>query len=257
MVLYTLYRSVWGAADLSTGDSMSVRAEPRKAATDVKVGRSVAEVLRSRILSGDLVPGQRLIEADLLAELDVGRSAIREAFVQLDAEGLVELRHQRGAAVMRLSRRDMAEHFAVRERLEGLAAYLAAERIEMEGHREWLTAQRQLWLRAEMSQNERAHMEENIPFHEGIVRMAGNGRLADALRRMQIPAYRQKFMQLFDETHRRRAVDDHLMMIDAMLAGDPQKAEDCARAHVRRTGELAQQIEGLDGFGAHASAEGR
>jgi DNA-binding GntR family transcriptional regulator len=171
---------------------------------------------------------------------------VREAFVQLDAEGLVELRHQRGAAVMRLSRKGMAEHFSVRERLEGFAAYLAAERVEMKGHREWLRSQRELWTRAEMRQSERTHMEENIPFHDGIVRMAGNGRLAEVLHRMQIPAYRQKFLNLFDEDHRRQAVEDHLMMIDAILEGDPAKAEECARTHVRHTGALAQRIEGLE-----------
>src|SRR5688572_32960683 len=97
---------------------------------DTKAALYAAQAIRTRILEGLLSPGQRLIESDLMAELDVGRSTIREAFLKLDAEGLVELRHQRGAIVRRLTRRDLAELFEVRERLEGLAAALAAARVD-------------------------------------------------------------------------------------------------------------------------------
>lgn len=213
---------------------------------DVKIGRSVAESLRARILSGDFAPGQRLIEADLLAELGVGRSAIREAFLQLDAEGLVELRHQKGAAVTRLSRQEMSDLFAIRERLEGFAASLAAGRVDQPGNREWLLGQRRLWMQAEMLQNERTHMEANTPFHEGIIAMSGNGRLVQMLRRLQIPAYRQRFLRVLNKDRCEESVEDHVMVIDALLAGDGPRAEELMRQHVRRTGELALGIEGLE-----------
>lgn len=214
--------------------------------SEVKVARSVADILRERILKGALAPGQRLIEADLVAELGVSRSALREAFLQLDAEGLVELRHQRGAAVTRINRKEMAELFAVRERLEGFAAYLAARNVDARGNREWLMAQRETWLRAEMVQNERSHMAENIPFHEGLIQMSGNGRLVGILHRMQIPAYRQRFLSVLNLERRRESVREHLAVIDAVLARDADRAEEAMRLHVRRSGELAQMIEGLD-----------
>jgi DNA-binding GntR family transcriptional regulator len=212
---------------------------------EVKVGRSVAQVLRTRILGGELVPGQRLIESDLIEELGVGRSAVREAFVQLDAEGFVELRHQKGATVVRLTRQELADLFAVRERLEGFGAFLAAQRIDEPGHREWLRVQRDNWQRAEMLQNEITHMEENVPFHEGIILMSGNARLVEILRRLHIPAYRQRFLQLLKEDPRRESVEDHLTVIDAILGGHADAAEAAMRLHVRRTGELALQISGL------------
>jgi DNA-binding GntR family transcriptional regulator len=219
--------------------------DPRLHRPDVKIGRSVAEALRAKILSGDLAPGQRLIEADLMAELDVGRSAIREAFLQLDADGLVELRHQKGAAVTKLSRQEMSQLFDIRERLEGFAAFLAAQRIDVTGNRAWLKAQRENWMRAEMLQNERTHMEENSPFHDGIIAMGGNDRLVEVLHRLQVPAYRQRFLKVLDEDRRQESVEDHVMVIDAILAGDAHKAEELMRLHVRRTGELALKIEGL------------
>ena len=213
--------------------------------SEVTVAGGAASMLRERILSGDLAPGQRLIEADLTAEFAISRSALREAFIQLSAEGLVELRHQRGAAVTRLTREDMAELFAVRERLEGFAAFLAAQRVDAPGNREWLEAQRANWLRSEMLQNECTHLDDNIPFHEGVARLGGNDRLIEILRRLQVPAYRLKFLKVLTEERRQESVEDHVMVIDAILAGDAEKAEEMMRLHVKRTGELAQQIDGL------------
>jgi DNA-binding GntR family transcriptional regulator len=223
----------------------SMPVEPR-GRNDVKVANGISDVLRRRILSGDVAPGQRLIEADLVGEFEVSRSAVREAFIQLDAEGLVELRHQRGASVTRLSRKELADLFVVRERLEGLAAFLAAEHAGDPANRAWLEAQRGNWMRAVMIQNERTHMDENVPLHEGIVRMSGNERLAEVLRRLQAPFYRQRFLDLLDEDRRHESVEDHLLIIDALLAGDGAKAEELMRLHVRRAGSLAQQIVGLD-----------
>jgi len=219
--------------------------EVRTAKTDVKVAKTVAEILRARILQGELAPGQRLIESDLQDELEVSRGAIREAFIQLDADGLVELRHQRGAAVTKLNRQEMADLFAVRERLEGFSAFLAAQNVDEGANRAWLKAQRESWMRSEMLHNEIAHMEENIPFHDGLIQMSGNGKLIEVLHRMQIPAYRQRFLKLLDSDRRQESVEDHLMVIDAILAGDAAKAEEMMRLHVRRSGELALSIEGL------------
>ena len=56
------------------------------------VAETLAEQLRSRIVDGVYVGGQRLIEADILEEFDVGRSAVREALKHLEATGLVEIR---------------------------------------------------------------------------------------------------------------------------------------------------------------------
>lgn len=210
--------------------------------THARAATTVASLLRARILDGEFVPGQRLIEADLLDELDVGRSTLREALLQLDADGLVELRHQRGAAVTKLSAQDLADLFGVRERLEGYAACLAAQRINLPGNREWLLSQQEHWQRDEMLTNERRHMEDNVPLHEGIIRMGGNERLVAMLQRLQIPAYRQRFGELLTEQHRRDSVSEHQQIIAALLAGEADKAERAMRRHVRHTGKLALKI---------------
>ncbi|UCE30896.1 MAG: GntR family transcriptional regulator, partial [Burkholderiales bacterium] len=84
--------------------------------------------LREALLEGRFAPGQRLVEADLVATLGVSRSSVRSALERLAAEGLVRLSAHRGAVARRMSRREVEELYAIRERLEGLAAGLAAER---------------------------------------------------------------------------------------------------------------------------------
>jgi len=212
---------------------------------DTKAAMHAAEVIRLKILEGLLSPGQRLIEPDLMSELGVGRSTIREAFLRLDAEGYVELRHQRGAIVKRMTRRDMAELFEVREQLEGLAASLSAGRSGETSNRDWLLEQRARWTDYELRNDALRHMDENVVLHRGIVEMSGNRRLARTLEPMQVPGYRMQYLQLMDGARQAQSSKDHLEIIDAILSGDAARAGRLMRAHVREAGLLAQRIPNL------------
>ena len=97
------------------------------------VVETTATTIRARILDGQYVPGQRLIEGDLTRDLGVGRNAVREALSRLAAEGVVQLEPYRGALVTRPSLGEVEDLFAVRESLEALAAGLAAARIGLPG----------------------------------------------------------------------------------------------------------------------------
>jgi DNA-binding GntR family transcriptional regulator len=220
-------------------------ATPKPKVNATKAAFFAAESIRNMILEGMLAPGQRLIESELMEELDVGRSTIREAFLRLDAEGFVELRHQRGAVVRRLSRADMSELFELRERLEGLGAALAAGNVGVSGNRQWLQDARKLWQQEDVIVNSMRHMAENVQLHRGINRMSGNRRLQRMLEPLQMPGYRVQFLQLLDDKRRRASAAEHIGIIDAILAGDAAKAEKLMREHVRRAGKLAQQLTGL------------
>ncbi|MGE0486355.1 MAG: GntR family transcriptional regulator [Gammaproteobacteria bacterium] len=210
-----------------------------------KTADVAAEYIRRQITEGFLAPGQRLIEAELMTQLAVSRSSLREAFVKLAGAGLVELEHQRGARVRRLSRADMAELFEMREALEGYAAGLAARRVDAGGHRVWLAEARAVWTGTEVLGDALAHMENNVPLHDGLVAMAGNVRLRTTLAQFELPAYRLQFMRLLDRVEREESAREHLAIIDAILGGRAAMAEKRMRAHVRRAGALAQAIPGL------------
>ena len=206
------------------------------------VAETLAEQLRSRIVDGVYVGGQRLIEADILEEFDVGRSAVREALKHLEATGLVEIRRQRGASVVRLTRDRLVQLFEIRERLEGLAAYLAAQVAHRSENLSWLENQTQIWLDDNLVRNERDHMVKNVELHDGIVQMSANQYLTDSLSRLQIPAYRQRFVKVINDEARRKSSAEHVEIIDAIYSGDAERAERCMRYHVRETAKLAASV---------------
>ena len=86
----------------------------------------VIQLLKQRIHSGLLVPGQRLVEPDVMRETGASRGRVREALLRLSADGLVELHEFRGAVVKRLTRAEVRHAYDMREMLEGLAARLTA-----------------------------------------------------------------------------------------------------------------------------------
>ncbi|MGH3638320.1 MAG: GntR family transcriptional regulator, partial [Mycobacterium sp.] len=88
--------------------------------------------IRERILSGQLLPGSRLLEVDLAAELAVSRTPIREALPRLAAEGLIEMSPNRGATVRRWTDGEVHDIYRSRAELESLAGELATERIDTE-----------------------------------------------------------------------------------------------------------------------------
>jgi DNA-binding GntR family transcriptional regulator len=88
----------------------------------------LAAVLRERILDGELTPGRRLVERELVEAYDVARHTLRAALRRLEAEGLVRVEPNRGARVAALSAADLGDLFALRLALEREAAHLALER---------------------------------------------------------------------------------------------------------------------------------
>ena len=84
--------------------------------------RSVADWVRERIRLGRLVPGQRLVEADIVRDTGASRSKVREALQRLESEGLVSIEEFRGASVKRLGIDEVRQIYRARMALEGLAA---------------------------------------------------------------------------------------------------------------------------------------
>ncbi|WP_318834883.1 GntR family transcriptional regulator [Burkholderia cepacia] len=92
----------------------------------------VVERLRDAILDGTLAPGQKLVEKDLCAQLDVSRSLLRESLQQLQAEGLITNIVHRGPSVATITREEACEIYEVRRSLETLAANAFARNASTE-----------------------------------------------------------------------------------------------------------------------------
>ncbi len=204
---------------------------------------------------GQLVAGQRLIEADLGLQLQASRSTVREALRRLESEGLVQAR-QRGLQVRRLSRQDVADLYELRELLEGLAARRAA--VQLAGPAggsagasagtstgtatgtaatAQLKAQASLWKAATRSsstgQAGGAFSEHNRAFHALVQETAGNRHLPRMLDQTLMLLFASQFRAWVAPSAVAQAAREHLLVIQALQDFDGQAAEQHMRAHVR------------------------
>ena len=94
------------------------------------VGPQVYEILKQRIVYGELVPGRRISEVEISQDLMVSRQPVREAFLKLRDEGLVEIRPQRGTVVTKISVNAVNDARFIREAIEADIIRLLAEECD-------------------------------------------------------------------------------------------------------------------------------
>jgi DNA-binding GntR family transcriptional regulator len=206
----------------------------------------VVTTVREGVRSGRYVPGQRLVEADLMQELGIGRNALREALSRLRSDGFVQIEAHRGASIRRLTREDVSQLYELREVLEGLASRLAAERIDAADHRDRLLkaldSMHEIARTAELP----AYMDENIRFHRAIVELSGHPRLEELVDQLQIQTFRIQFRSAaasHDRTSMRDySVTEHQSLAEAILDGDGARAEELMRRHLRHTRSGIMQL---------------
>jgi DNA-binding GntR family transcriptional regulator len=200
---------------------------------------TVISAITEGVKEGRYAPGQRLVEADLTAELGISRGPLREALGRLAAEGVLEIEPYRGAVVRKLGREDVQDLFQVREVLEGEAARLAASRIDEADNRERLEREIALVDGFRARGDTLAYMDENARFHELIVELSGSGLLARLIPQLQVHAFRLLFRRLaLEDTAMDNSIREHDEVTNAILAGNAKAAERAMRVHVRRSGEM-------------------
>jgi len=152
------------------------------ASVEVARGAPLAHSIRSRlreaILRGDFAPGEHLREVEIAARYEVSRGPVREALLQLDQEGLVLLRRNRGAVVARLSREDLEEVYSLRLALERLAVARAV-RHGTDADFSRLDAVLHEFRGAGSGQplTEQEAADQDVRFHDSVYRAAHHDRL--------------------------------------------------------------------------------
>jgi len=186
--------------------------------------------IRDRILSLDLAPGSVVNEARLRQELAIGRTPIREALQRLAHEKLVRSVPHRGTFVTDVNITDLARITEVRVVLESHAARLAAERCaaaDRAAVEELLAA-----LKSGTAADQRQLMKLDQQIHRQIYRSARNTFLESTLERYFNLSLRLWFLVLDHEVRLRDAVEEHVALLEAVLAHDGDRAEVIMRRHV-------------------------
>jgi DNA-binding GntR family transcriptional regulator len=202
----------------------------------------VADWLRERIRSGELRPGQRLVEADLVVRLGSSRMRVREALRRLEAESFVEVHEHRATFVKTFARDDVINFHRAREVLEALAARLVAERPLPENLRTDLVAVRDNMDAAVASNDRDAYFVLNERFHDLVLRHCGNEYVVSAVERLRAPHVRLQLSNVLGTMVEQQHADHH-RIIAALLAGNAVEAEQAMRDHISNGGRAIARID--------------
>lgn len=197
----------------------------------------VFENLRNAILEGDLKAGKRLMEVQLAEQLGVSRTPIREAIRKLELEGLVVMLPRKGAYVANMSFKDLIDVLEIRASLEGLAAYLAAERRRDEDIEELEKVAKEFEKSVRETDIDNV-LKKDIEFHEKIFLMANNKKLYHLITTLweQVHRFRVTYVSNYEASL--SLVEEHKKILDAIKSGDSELAKKYATEHI----EIAEQF---------------
>jgi len=189
------------------------------------------DVLRNALTSGEIAPGTHLVETELSSALSISRGTLREALRQLEQEGLVEPSERGRLRVRTVSAAEIGDMFEVRSALEGLAAALLCKMK----NRKTVVRQLQTALDALGAATGSIHdmVEIDLDFHRTMCTLTGNAAL---LRSWEGIAGSIRMSIMFAGTDRalsNMSVPRHQVLVDAVAAGDPDKARIAVDEHMR------------------------
>jgi len=193
----------------------------------------LASILRERIVTGAYAPGTRLVEAELQREFDFSNGPVREALQMLVADGLVERTAWRGVRVIALTEVQIVELFQLRLALLSFGAELAAQRAST------IDVGEAIALHRAMDETFSDVQAGDLPSFTGrltqwVMRVAGNARLKDAWDRTMLQSLIVVNAAAKQSSGSRTLPLIHAL-IDAIVAGDAQRAAERARALTRET----------------------
>jgi DNA-binding GntR family transcriptional regulator len=182
--------------------------------------------LKKRILMGSFGASGRLREIEVAELLNMGRTPVREALKRLEDEGLVTHEPRRGLVVTSLDQQSVTELYAMRELLEGGAARFAAK------HASEAEIDNMAHILQEGSQGDDP-VAANLAFHQSIYGAAHNKFLIRALRSLTDSTYLLGRSTLETPGRPDAAHREHMAIYEAIRDGDPLRAEQVAREHIR------------------------
>lgn len=185
--------------------------------------------IRAMIADGVLTPGQRVAQEALAARLGVSRTPLVNALKRLAQDGLLRAIPRRGFRVRELSTLELVQLFELRERLEPLAAELAALRITPDEAERMAEEWRGMASLPDTPEAHQAYVERDRAFHRRLTELSGNPFLRAAMDpvNMLAAAYLHGTPRPWEDT-----VPDHLAVIEGLRRGDPAASGAAMRNHI-------------------------
>lgn len=206
-----------------------------------RLADDVYEQILSAIVTGQISPGERLIQEKIASEINISRTPVREALLRLEQEGVLEMQGRKGFAIRRMSEDEVVQVYGAREAIEGYAAFwLAANRsaerlstIQEKVNKE----------RAEQTDDVELEFRLNKDIHQTIVEQTGNKVLLDLFETLWGHGVS---LWLFAGTMTNQEPPDpdvHQRLLEVITTGSPEEAQAAMIAHIREG--LERQLKGM------------
>ncbi|GAA2502889.1 GntR family transcriptional regulator [Winogradskya humida] len=203
------------------------------------------ERLRSQIFSGQLMPNERLVEADLAESLQASRANVRTALIRLGQDGLVTLIPNRGARVRVVTDAEAVEILQTRAFLEALTAREAAVKAtarEITKVRRILEGMGQRLAEGDLL----GYSEGNATLHAAIIEAARHETAARLIAGLRAHLVRFQFRTILVPGRAANSYAEHTAIVEAIAARDPDAAENAMRTHLGQVeGTLSKAVHRL------------
>jgi DNA-binding GntR family transcriptional regulator len=195
----------------------------------------VYEIVKKKIITGELVPNTPLTEESLAEQFQVSRTPIREVIRKLEQDGLVEIISRKGTYVKGLTINDIQELFTIRESLEGISARDACELI---------SDQNITYLKNLLEKSDEELQKGNIEgalqvdeLHEIILKISGNKRILTIISNLNSFIQRIHYLAVSIPGRLEISNKEHWEIFYAIKKRDSEMAEKKMREHIRSTRE--------------------
>lgn len=204
----------------------------------------IADIIRERILRGEYKIGEKIKENQLATELRVSRTPIREAFKQLESEGLMEYIPNRGCFARGFTKQDLQDIYSVRKALEQLAVEWAVERITDE-EIDTLKSQMDLMEFYIKRGDAKKVLELNNEFHQIIYGSTRSRFLAQVLRSYQDYVIQTRKATVYGEENLKNILNEHKSILEAIDRRDAELAVTKMGEHLYNSRERAEDRWGI------------
>ena len=211
--------------------------------THEKLDSKIYGKIKKMILDGELSPGIRIRQNELAARLGVSKTPLLSALRMLETQRLVTSIPRRGYYVSSITMEEMLEIYEIRTVLEGLAARRAAARITEAQKRRLRAFFTGFGTFDDPDQLQRYAVEDRR-FHEYVVLLAGAELLDSIVKTFNVMVLSYRTVNRWGQIRGpEETLDEHRTIIEAICAGDPDRAETLMRTHVGRSqARLVEEI---------------
>lgn len=190
--------------------------------------------IENDIISGKYKLGDSLTEKELSDQMGVSRTPVREAFRQLELEGLVQSIPNKGVIVTGIAQQDIEDIYSIKIAIEGLAARLAAERISAQDLADLEEIVDLMEFYVGKNDIQRL-LQLDSRFHEIIFMASKNRPLMLMLTNFHNYVQRARNESLATPGRAKNTLAEHKLILEAIKNGDPNKAEELTKLHVQNT----------------------